>query len=316
MVTGPAIEAAGQQLAQFVSEAAKRQRVARDGSSFHLTLLPKGELPNGIEARDALLAEAAELCQHSRFICVGLGVQGQRDHAVWFAVIVWPAAQAFCRKHGRTGPIDLHVTLGFDRHDLHGVRKGSYQLEPLPLGLDERCRALPTWTAEEEHAVGGSWPLACSTLQEASASCSSVCGGPNEDEARAELLALTERLVEFAEQPQGTDPSAAKLAGHTAPAAIRAQLRSARSALLGKLGREREALEEAEVAAGLAPEQARPMVLAGASRLRLGSPDAALEWLRHAQALEGDGALALHERERVVQMIQTCENRRRKQGLG
>ena len=67
-----------------------------------------------------------------------------------------------------------------------------------------------------------------------------------------------------------------------------------------------------QLAAALAPTQARPMVLAGASHLKLGSIEAALDWLRRAQALEGDGSLAAHEQERVAQMVQKCENRRRK----
>ena len=296
VLKGEPIEAAASEYVDFVGSAARQRRVQRDGCAFHLTLLHKGGLPSDAKAREALLEEANTLCRGESFLSLGLGLQGPRGKACMFVVVLWPSAQAFCRRHGRSEEhIDLHITLGFDGEDLHGVRKGVQQLEQLPVG------AAPAWSHD-----GRRWPLAHEMVQTVIDDGKSIghqhCAG---------ALAIVDRLIELFSEDAGSSVSSAD--GSTPPSAsIRAKLFSARCQLLGKLGRAHEALEAAKRAASLQPAAARPLVQAGAASIALTNFAQALVWLRRAQMIEGDGALTADgedARERVSQLVRHCEKR-------
>lgn len=62
-------------------------------------------------------------------MALGLGRVAHEDTVAVFVVLEWPAANALRVSLGLP-PQDFHVTLGFSRTDVHGVRKDKSTLVP------------------------------------------------------------------------------------------------------------------------------------------------------------------------------------------
>lgn len=97
---------------------ARQSRVDRDGEHHHITLVPKAEL-QGLDVDEHALEDLAL----TPLLPLGLGTA----RSAQFVVLLWPAAQAY-RAKLNLPPSDLHITLGFDRQDVHDVSKGAMQL--------------------------------------------------------------------------------------------------------------------------------------------------------------------------------------------
>ena len=131
-VTGTAIEAIAAQHIDRVDEAARAQRVARDGEEHHVTVANKHELAEKTEAEIAKLEEDfSKVCSPSCMpVGLGLGSASHGDVQRCFHVpVLWPAIQAIRVQHSLPAHW-LHVTLGFYVADIHGVPKGAVQLKP------------------------------------------------------------------------------------------------------------------------------------------------------------------------------------------
>ncbi|KAL1512069.1 hypothetical protein AB1Y20_005342 [Prymnesium parvum] len=306
VVHGAAVDAAAAPWLPSVPAAAAAARVQRDGAHLHLTLLHKGALPARAEARAALVEAAnTRLCRDGQLIAgIGAGEQREEGRSCQFVVVLWPEAEAFCNEYRQPGEhVDLHITLGFEGEDLHRVRKGPRQMAPVV----NQPLALPSWTADAE-----GWVAIDALLSEAVDACRrasrrEAARAPCVEERIVDLLAIADRLVLYTHA-----------AGCQPPQFVYARLHSSRCKLLGKLGREQEALDDAVAALQCVPRHAKLMVVAGEASFCLGQYDAAMRWWRRALAVEGDGALCpatdvggqgLSQRTSVERRIDHCARR-------
>ena len=109
----------------------RQSRVDRDGEHHHITLVPKAEL-QGLSIDEKTLEDLAL----TPLLPLGIGTA----RSAQYVVLLWPAAQAY-RAKLNLPPADLHITLGFDKHDTHDVSKGALQL----LSVDVQPRLPRQW---------------------------------------------------------------------------------------------------------------------------------------------------------------------------
>lgn len=309
LVQGLAVEGAAAAHAEgdVVPEASRRRREDRDGPRFHVTLCSKDELV--LCDRGSLASSARQLCRESTFVPLGVGVARAGKASCSFVAVLWPEAQRWRSEFGLP-PCDLHITLGFDPHDVHGdaVRKGPRQLLPL--------RSVPSVRPPDWHA-------ACEVTRVAARAAAT-----GREESVLDVLAAVERLLELAagvaeppaegqgavEETWGAGGAAGRVVGGADDGAnggtVLAELRQQRASLLGRLGRQAEALEEAEAACRLAPRMARALLVRAAIHCSLQQWDEAQAWLRRvpspvprAPPLEAD------EAQRLERLARLCERR-------
>jgi hypothetical protein len=95
-----------------------RNRVVRDGRHAHLTVVSPDELDNLSEAQiDGLIGRETPIAFG------GIGKVDVADSVAYFAVCTSHHV-AYMRSQVGLGHRDLHVTLGFEPTDIHGVSKG------------------------------------------------------------------------------------------------------------------------------------------------------------------------------------------------
>lgn len=245
LATGPSIDAAaawGEQLVA-TSEAGRARRLQRDGPGHHITLASKDELAC---LGETFLEDAAAMCAASVFVPLGAGTARSEGCTCHFVVLLWPAAQAL-RLRWELVPTDLHITLAFQPHDLHGIRKGPATLLPLP-AVNTSAALMPFRT---------DWPAMCRALEHAAITPTL---------SLQELLLASARLLE--------------LASDVDQSVTWSELHCTRALILGRNGRHGEAMEEAERARAVATsakEQARPQLLCSAAACSLHQWDKARE---------------------------------------
>lgn len=221
MASGPLIDAIATAMRGSIPEHARRCRQLRDGPTYHITLSPKAEFSQ----RESNPLEEHDLDDLALTPLIPLGVATAKSSQ--FVVVLWPAAQAYRERLGFP-PVDLHITLGFDKQDAHGVSKGALQLAvaelqpPLPCG----------WRI---------WPDVVAVAQ---AAADKVRRQPAE--ADAAVAALSQLCGEARDANE--------------PAAEGALL-SIRGGLYGSLGRLGEAVDDAEAACARAPPLPQPWLL-------------------------------------------------------
>ena len=195
----------GHAAACSVSEEARGRRRQRDGEAHHITLVAKPELSSMAPAQaEALAASAASSLRSGRVVPLGLGsAAGKEGTKCWFVAVAWPEVQAL-RVTAGLPRAHLHITVGFDGADVHGVAKGPLQLLPLPRAPAPR----------------EDWEAALALCRQGAAAPGAAApeGGVAEQEAEA----LLERLLEEASLG--------------APAAVRADLLCSRCEMVGRRG--------------------------------------------------------------------------------
>ena len=200
MAVGPAIDATAAHHIPAVPPTATRNRMSRDGDAHHITLASKAELSSLTADQRALLETEAAKVPADSFVALGLGSCTSSGNQAFFVPIVWPAMQAVRQRcAAQLLASSLHITIGFDRADVHGCAKGALQL--LPLATPDPSR---------------DWPAAAAVARE-------VCRDAHAH-SDAEAVAALERLEEEA----SIAPSATS--------AVRADLICSRCELLGRLG--------------------------------------------------------------------------------
>lgn len=94
-------------------------RVARDGTGFHMTVVTPPEMN---ELRDVPLTSVSLSLSTLTFLGVGSVRSAQPSAVAYFSVVECQPIQDFRASLGLPSA-GLHVTLGFDPHDIHGVTK-------------------------------------------------------------------------------------------------------------------------------------------------------------------------------------------------
>lgn len=250
LAAGPSIDAAAAWGGQLIatSEASRARRMQRDGPRHHITLASKDELARLGDASQFLI-EASAMCAKSVFVPLGAGMARSEGCTCQFVVLLWPAAQAL-RVSWNLVPTDLHITLAFQPHDVHCIRRGPATLLPLP-SVNLSATPMP---------FRFNWPPMCQALEQAAVAPTLSLN---------ELLLASDRLLE--------------LAADADQSASRNQLHCTRALLLGRSGRHGEAMEEAERAlatAVSAKDQARPQLLCGAAACSLTNGTGLESWWR------------------------------------
>lgn len=87
----------------------------RDHDRFHITLINPFEFP------DVSVLDLTEIPSLS-FKLVGLGQANKSDNSAYFVVVESAAAQQVRAKYGLKAK-DFHITLGFNKTDVFGVKK-------------------------------------------------------------------------------------------------------------------------------------------------------------------------------------------------
>ena len=166
-----------------VAEEARRRRRDRDGDHHHITLAPKPEFTS-LPAEHALVLTSVAMDFHAgRAVPIGLGVaaSGRDGTRCWFVAVEWPEAQA-ARQAAGLRPTHLHVTVGFDGADVHGVVKGPLQLLPLtgaPWPADRECGPADP----DQGPPPNPHPLSPPQTQAQSQSQTQLCTSPVADQA-------------------------------------------------------------------------------------------------------------------------------------
>jgi hypothetical protein len=152
---GPGVDAAALRPCAHVTDAERARRAERDGDHHHITLVSRPECEwlaqqpgpwhgkQPAELLSELVRRAAQTLRNDwRDLGVGRVVEankfakaGPPNWAV-FRIVAWESANAFRRAIGLP-PADFHITLGFARDDIHGVRKD------LSTRLDDAAPAQP-----------------------------------------------------------------------------------------------------------------------------------------------------------------------------
>lgn len=280
-ISGPEVEDSANELLADIPAAHRANRVRRDHTEkHHITLCTGDELKECGRDKMVLLDEAnAMLAAASPFVTLGVGTVHAKGGTTRFAVILWPAAYAL-RRHWGLAHQDLHITLGFDGSDIHGVDKGPRQLEPL----------FETSSAPKVDRV-----LAAGVLHELQRAM------PRHElsDRIDNLLAAADRLL--------------TLIGPNGPAELRAALLSSRAELYCRCEpqpRCAEAKEDAEAAAQLTPSNAQVALLVAKAAIQLEEWQAAAEWTDRARSIRGAGQLSQHEQARAMKMLEVCEVQR------
>ena len=209
MAIGQDIEAPALHYATTVPPSAVANRKSRDGNPHHITLVSKAELSTlSLAQRAELEAELSTLAPKT-FVTLGLASATGNGNTAWFVPVVWPSLQALRERCANLAPAQLHITIGFDRADVHGCAKGPLQLMPL-VAAESAARDWIDWTAAASVAA---------ELSRDSQAAARAYG-----DAAAEALAAVERLEAEASIAPGASPEA------------RADLICSRCELLGRLG--------------------------------------------------------------------------------
>lgn len=124
LAVGPAVEKIAAVLRSAVPQHAQRHREQRDGPRHHITIIPKMEMPAGDHWKGCAEQALTDLAA-SVILPLGVGRAGRS----YYVVVLWPAAQEYRVQVGLP-ETDLHLTLGFEEHDSHGVSKGPLTLLP------------------------------------------------------------------------------------------------------------------------------------------------------------------------------------------
>lgn len=99
------------------AESMSKQKAARDrGYKYHMTVIRPNEA-SSIPA-EMIPPDPATL----RFVGVGTAKKGDKE--AWFLVVRCPRLARWRESNGLP-PHDFHITLGFDKGDVHGVPKDS-----------------------------------------------------------------------------------------------------------------------------------------------------------------------------------------------
>mmetsp|Transcript_8183 Transcript_8183/g.21405 ORF Transcript_8183/g.21405 Transcript_8183/m.21405 type:complete len:346 (+) Transcript_8183:24-1061(+) len=262
---GPAIDSIAALFISAVPEHAQSYRNARDGCSYHITLVPKAEL-SGVRG----MFTEQEICQRQSLALapfVPLGVGTARSS--YFVVLLWPAAQAYRTRLGL--PLaDLHITLGFVKHDTHDIPKSVLQLLAPGAGQPP----IPARWRRWNNVINVAQALAdgCRARLQGRSTCDRGCSSHDEPEAVSLAISLLCSEAHLAREHEAE-----------------ATLRCIRGSLLGTLRHLDEALEEAEAACTCGPELPQPYLLVAsclAARGQWGKADAALRTA--AELLEVD----------------------------
>ena len=121
---------------QEQAEVLIQNKLNRDkGFFFHVTIFSPPEVKDIVnkmaaekglsksKASDEFRAEVEAFgLSDSGLKSLGLGKAEKGSDTAYFAVLEWPAAQDLRAKFGLS-PFDFHTTIGFDKADVHGVRK-------------------------------------------------------------------------------------------------------------------------------------------------------------------------------------------------
>lgn len=136
-ISGPRVVDICDSLSRVIPKAYVERRVALRGVPVHLTLvgpLEISQLPEKYKKdRVSCAREAFEALKGTSFQILGVGrvidikpvVIGAEDNGnneTMFAVVLWPEAQKWRRSLG-LGDKDFHITLGFQKSDIHNVPK-------------------------------------------------------------------------------------------------------------------------------------------------------------------------------------------------
>lgn len=112
------------QLRKYVGDTSfkilRHNQASRDHDSFHITLI------NPYEHPDVASIDIADI-PALRFDLIGLGQAAKKDNQTYFVVAASTKAQNVRAKHGLKTK-DFHVTLGFNKTDVFGVRKDASSL--------------------------------------------------------------------------------------------------------------------------------------------------------------------------------------------
>lgn len=131
-----------------VPDAWQAKRQERDGDAFHVTLFtkadlqvaadrlrdPESDLVAYLQAKGVALPDPDDHCSVAQsllnahpcplsWVDVGTGRASEDGAEATFRVLLWPAGAA-ARKAAGLAPQDFHITLGFQKHDVHGKCKG------------------------------------------------------------------------------------------------------------------------------------------------------------------------------------------------
>ena len=130
MAVGPQIEASAVHHAPTVPPPAVANRKSRDGDRHHITLVSKAELSTLTEVQRADMEAGMATLAHT-FVTLGLASATGSGNTAWFVPVLWPSLQALRKRCANLDPAYVHITIGFDRADVHGCAKGALQLMPL-----------------------------------------------------------------------------------------------------------------------------------------------------------------------------------------
>lgn len=122
MATGDSIDAMAMQQVDAVPQDALQKRRERDGQGFHVTLASKAELATLSPSQVSELELAASQLSESA-ISIGLGSAASGSDKCWYVVLLWPDAQQV-RQAAGLPRCHLHITVGFNKCDVHGCAKG------------------------------------------------------------------------------------------------------------------------------------------------------------------------------------------------
>lgn len=132
---GPWVSSIARLLADVPESHAKKRVKAREGKAHHVTLVSAKEvklLPSRFKFKPGteLVSYTRRALSRSAPKLVGLGRVADPEDAendAWFAVLDWPAAEELRAELGLPRR-DLHITLGFAKKDVHGVKKDASTL--------------------------------------------------------------------------------------------------------------------------------------------------------------------------------------------
>ena len=146
--------------AGLFSSSAANARLKRDGANYHITLLSKPEAAGAASAvaaaqgggnpmgsvlstlsgrreptdlngdyADPILEEHEEMMADpdtafvDNWVALGIGSVSDGPNTTWYAVLEWESGNAALARLGLP-PKDFHITLAFEKKDVHGVGKG------------------------------------------------------------------------------------------------------------------------------------------------------------------------------------------------